>query len=89
MGIYYWAAIWAKPDQKMEAASSVQKKDKMADGSGFPSPLPWVVVNLLIFEGKGWVISDKNGGKGTTIIFLSEVIISPIISARKQEKLIT
>ena len=46
MGIYYWAAIWAKPDQKMEAASSVQKKDKMADGSGFPSPSPGL---LFIF----------------------------------------
>ena len=71
-----------------EAVSSVQKKDKMADGSGFPSPLSCVVVNLLIFEGKGWVISDKNGGKVTKIVFLSEVS-SLIISSKEQEKLIT
>ena len=71
----------------MEAASSVQEKDKMADGSGFPSPLPCVVSNLLIFEGKRWVLSDKNCGKGTKILFLSEVI-SPILLPKKQEKLI-
>ena len=57
---FYHAALRAKPNQKMEVASSVQEKDKMADGSGFPSPLPCVVANLLIFEGKRWVISDKN-----------------------------
>ena len=36
---YYWAALWAKPNQKRVAASSLQEKDKTADGSGFPSPL--------------------------------------------------
>ena len=77
----------AKRNQKMEAASSVQEKDKMADGSGFPSPLPCLVSSLLIFEGKRWVLSDKNCGKGTKILFLSEVI-SPILSPKKQEKLI-
>ena len=59
---FYWAALLAKPNQKMEVASSVQEKDKMVDGSGFPSPLPCIVANLLIFEGKRWVISDKNRG---------------------------
>ena len=71
----------------METASSVQEKDKMADGSGFPSPVPCVFSNLLIFEGKRWVIADKNCGKGTKMIFLSEVI-SPILSRKEQEKLI-
>ena len=42
---FYWAALRAKPNQKMEVASSVQEKDKMADGSVFPSPLPCVVAN--------------------------------------------
>ena len=51
----------------------------MVDESGFASALPCVVANLLIFEGKGWVISDKNGGKVTKIISLSRVI-GPIIS---------
>ena len=74
----------AKPNQKVEAASSVQEKDKMADGSGFPSPLHCFDSNLQIFE---WVISDKNCGKGTKILFLSEVI-SPILLPKKQEKLI-
>ena len=37
------------PKQKMEAASSVQHKDKMADGSGFPSSRSYVAANLLIF----------------------------------------
>ena len=60
---FYGAALWAKPNQKLEVASSVQEKDKMADGSGFPSLLPCVVANLLIFEGKRWVISDKNRGR--------------------------
>ena len=78
----YWAALRAKPNQKMEAALSVQEKDKMADGS-----IPCIVANLLIFEGKRWVISDKNRGKGTKIVFLSEVI-SPILSPKKRKKLI-
>ena len=42
------------------SALSVQEKDKIADGSGSPSPLPCVAANLPIFEGKEWVISDKN-----------------------------
>ena len=45
----------------------MQEKNKMADGSDFPSPFPCVVANLLIFEGKGWVISDKNRRKGTIV----------------------
>ena len=71
----------------MNAASSVQKKDKMADGWGFPSPLPSVVANLLIFEAKKWVISDKIRANETKIIFLSE-LISPTFSLKKQEKFI-
>ena len=39
--------------QKLEATLSEQQKDKMADGSGFPSPLPSIVTKLLIFEEKG------------------------------------
>ena len=83
----YWAALRAKRNQKIEAASSVLKKDKMADRSGFPSPLPCVVANLLIFEEKRCVILGKNCGKGTKILFLSEVI-SSVLSPKKQEKLI-
>ena len=37
------------PNEQMEAASSVQHKDKMADGSDFWSPRSCVAVNLLIF----------------------------------------
>ena len=37
--------------------------------------------------GKGWVILDKNHGRGTKITILSEVI-SPMLSPIKQEKLI-
>ena len=33
--------------KQIQAASSVQKKDKMADGSGFPSPLPCADANHL------------------------------------------
>ena len=35
-----------KPNKKMEAASSVQEKGKMEDGSGFPPPSP---ASLLSF----------------------------------------
>ena len=42
----------------MEAASSVQEKYKMADGQVSRPPLHCVVTDLLIFEGKRWVISD-------------------------------
>ena len=42
--------VRARPNQKMEAALTVQQKNKMVDGSGFPSPLPCVVAYLLIFE---------------------------------------
>ena len=42
----------------------------------------------MIFEGKGWVISDKNYGRGTKTISSCEVI-SPMLSPKKQEKLIT
>ena len=37
----------------MEAASSVEEKDKVADGSGFPSPLPLRL--FLIF----WFLRGK------------------------------
>ena len=37
------------PKQKMEAAASVQQKDKMVDGSGPPPPRFRVMANLLIF----------------------------------------
>ena len=78
----------AQSKNGMEAASSVQPlhKDKMADGSGFLSPLSYVVANLLIFEGKGWVI--KTCDRGTKTIFLCQVI-RPMLSPKKQEKLIT
>ena len=91
MGLFYfynyWAALRAKPNQNMETASSVQKKDTMADRSGVRSPLPCIVANLLIFEEKRCVISSKNCGKATKILFLSEVI-SSVLSPKKQEKLI-
>ena len=35
------------PNQKIVGASSVQQKDKMADGSGFQSPLPYADANHL------------------------------------------
>ena len=44
---YYQAALRAKPNQKRVAASSLQEKDKTADGSGFSSP-PFPAL-LLIF----------------------------------------
>ena len=85
---FYCAALRAKPNQKMEAASPVQEKDKTADGSGFPSPSAALLLNVFLFERKWWVITDENGsGKGTKIIFLSEVI-SPILSPKKHQKLI-
>ena len=37
---FCWVAQRTTANQKMEAASSVQKKDNMADESGFLSPLP-------------------------------------------------
>ena len=40
------------PNQKMEAALSVQQKTKWRTDQ--------VITKLLIFEEKGWVISDKN-----------------------------
>ena len=40
----YWAALQATPNQNIEAASSVQQKDKMADGSGFSTGNPGSVI---------------------------------------------
>ena len=37
----------------MVAASSVQEKDKNGGQIRFPVPLPSLVANLLIFEGRG------------------------------------
>ena len=42
----YSAALQATPNQNIEAASSVQQKDKMADGSGFSSPSPALLPNF-------------------------------------------
>ena len=41
----------ATSNQKLEATLSEQQKDKMANGSGFPSPLPLpnIVTKPLIF----------------------------------------
>ena len=51
-------------------------------------PSAALLLNVFLFERKWWVITDENGsGKGTKIIFLSEVI-SPILSPKKLEKLI-
>ena len=76
------------PIKKLKAASPVQEKDKTADGSGFPSPSAALLLNVFLFEREWWVITDENGsGKGTKIIFLSEVI-SPILSPKKHQKLI-
>ena len=47
------------PKQKMEAASSVQHKDKIVDGSGPPPPGSCVVANLLIFLKKIMVEEQK------------------------------
>ena len=41
----------------------------------------------MIFEGKGWVISDKNYGRGTKTIS-SCAVMSPMLSPKRQEKLI-
>ena len=54
----------------MEAALPVQQKTKWRTDQVSCAPLPCVVNKLLIFEGKWWVISDKNYGRGTrTILF--------------------
>ena len=66
----YWAALQATPNQNIEAASSVQQKRQNGRRVRFLVPLPCVIAKLLIFEGKGWVISDKNYGKKTKTIML-------------------
>ena len=66
------------PKQKMEAAASVQQKDKMVDGAGPPPPPASAL--WLIF----WFF-NKNYGRGTKTIFLWEVI-RPMLSPKKQEK---
>lgn len=35
-----------KPNKKVEAASSVQEKGKMEDGSGFPLPSPVLLLSF-------------------------------------------
>ena len=35
-----------KPNKKMEAASSVQEKGQMEDGSGFPPPSPALLLSF-------------------------------------------
>ena len=71
----------------MEDASSLCKKRQNGELIRFPVPLPGIVANLLIFEGKSCVISDKNRGKGAELIVSSEVV-STILLPKKQEKLI-
>ena len=58
----YWAALQGR----LVCAANRQNRE----GIRFPVPLPRVIAKLLIFEGKGWVISDKNYGKGTKTIML-------------------
>ena len=58
----YWAALQGR----LVCAANRQNRG----GIRFPVPLPRVIAKLLIFEGKGWVISDKNYGKGTKTIML-------------------
>ena len=65
------------PKQKMEAASSVQHKHKMADGSGLPSPRSCVAANLLIFL-KIMVGEQKQ--------YSCVKSIRPMLSPKKQEK---
>ena len=58
----YWAALRGR----LVCAANRQNRARVR----FPLPLPRVIAKLLIFEGKGWVISDKNYGKGTKTIML-------------------
>ena len=58
----YWAALQGR----LVCAANRQNRG----GIRFPVPLPRVIAKLLIFEWKGWVISDKNYGKGTKTIML-------------------
>ena len=60
----------------------------MADGSDFPSLLPCVVANLLIFEGKRWVISDKNSGREQKQYSCLKLLVLSY-HLKKQENLIT
>ena len=85
----------AMPNQKMEAALSVQQNNKMADRSGLiPSPLPplpCVVTKLLIFEEKGWVISDTIFmlGEQNNIVWTPnrKLLLNLTIRARKLSEL--
>ena len=53
----YWAAL----QSRLVCAANRQNRARIK----FLVPLFRVIAKLLIFEGKGWVISDKNYGKGT------------------------
>ena len=53
----YWAAL----QSRLVCAANRQNRARIK----FLVPLSRVIAKLLIFEGKGWVISDKNYGKGT------------------------
>ena len=61
------------PNQKMEAVSSLQQKDKMADGSGFPSPLIFWEKGVVAYISRKCqgLILDKNYAKGTKQYFLN------------------
>ena len=77
------------PNQKMEAASSMQPlhKDKMADGSGvLPPPLCCVVANLMILRRRGGSLKIVMGEQKQ---FSCVKLLDRCYRLKKREKLIT
>ena len=79
---------------KNGAALSVQQNNKMVDRSGLIlsplPPLPCIVTRLLIFEEKGWVISDTIYARVTKQYCLNtkqQITLKFMIMARKLSEL--
>ena len=75
----------ATPSQKIEAASSVQQKDKMAGGSGFPPPSPPpppLLPNFGFLRGRGGSFQIKIM-VGEQWIKNSKLLLRLMIRARK------
>ena len=63
----YWAALQSNAQSKNRGRLVCTAKRQNGGRIRFSAPLPPppFVAKLRIFEGKGWVISDKNYGRGT------------------------